>query len=137
MAFVKKTWKDRLSQYPNRRTINDGIIQKTVTVARAEGTVTEAGDSFNAANMNDLEDRIEAGINAAAGASSLDELSDVDITTPTNNQVLRYDADSGKWVNVDGGGDYTAGENISIVDNEISVTDFMTSADAHTLWANT
>ena len=56
--FNKKTWKDRISQYPNRRTINDGIISKNVTVSRNEGTVTEAGDSFNAANMNDLEDRI-------------------------------------------------------------------------------
>ena len=60
MAFVKKTWKDRISDFPNRRIINDGIKQTTVTVSRNEGNVTEAGDSFNAANMNDLEDRIEA-----------------------------------------------------------------------------
>jgi len=136
MAFVKKTWKDRISDYPNRRIIDDGVITKTVTVSRSEGTVTEAGDSFNASNMNDLEARIEDGFNTA-GASSLDELSDVDITEPTNSQVLRYDEDSGKWVNVDGGGDYTAGENISLAGNVISVIDFMTSAEAHTLWANT
>ena len=58
MAFTKKEWKDRVSQYPNRRTINDGFQTKLVTVGRSEGTVTEAGDSFNAANMNDLENRI-------------------------------------------------------------------------------
>ena len=59
MAFAKKTWQDRISQYPNRRTINDGYITKTVTVSRNEGTVTQAGDSFNATNMNDLEQRIK------------------------------------------------------------------------------
>lgn len=59
MAFVKKTWKDRISQYPNRRTINDGVMVRQVTVARDEGNITEAGDGFTATNMNDLEDRIE------------------------------------------------------------------------------
>ena len=58
MAFVKKVWKDRQVQYPNRRTINDGRTTKVVTVGRDEGTITEAGDAFNAANMNDLENRI-------------------------------------------------------------------------------
>lgn len=62
MAFVKKVWKDRISEYPNRRTINDGYVTKSVTVGRDEGTITEAGDAFNATNMNDLEDRIEAAI---------------------------------------------------------------------------
>ena len=60
MAFVKRVWKDRISEYPNRRTINDGNVTKRVTVGRDEGSVTEAGDAFNASNMNDLEDRIEA-----------------------------------------------------------------------------
>ena len=59
MAFVKRTWKDRISEYPNRRTINDGNVTKQVTVGRDEGTVTEEGDAFDATNMNDLEDRIE------------------------------------------------------------------------------
>ena len=59
MAFVKKTWKDRISEFPNRRTVNDGYTTKQVTVGRDEGTITEAGDSFDAANLNDLEQRIE------------------------------------------------------------------------------
>ena len=60
MAFVKRVWKDRISESPHRRTINDGNVTKQVTVGRDEGSVTEAGDAFNASNMNDLEDRIEA-----------------------------------------------------------------------------
>lgn len=71
MAFNKKTWKDRISEYPNRRTINDGYVTKQVTVGRDEGTVTEEGDAFNASNMNDLETRIEAAI-ASGGSSYVD-----------------------------------------------------------------
>lgn len=67
MAFVKKTWKDRSSQYPNRRTINDGYTTKVVTVGRDEGVVTEEGDAFNASNMNDLENRILAACNGGGG----------------------------------------------------------------------
>jgi hypothetical protein len=66
MAFVKKTWKDRISEYPNRRTINDGFVTKQVTVGRDEGNITEEGDPFNASNMNDLEDRIEEAIQGAS-----------------------------------------------------------------------
>lgn len=59
-GFNKKTWVDRVSEYPNRRTLVDTTTQQeqTVTVTRAEGTVSQPGDAFSAANMNDLEDRI-------------------------------------------------------------------------------
>lgn len=60
MGFVKKIWKDRIVQFPNRRTINDGYTTKTVTVGRDEGNVTEPGDMLNADSMNDLENRILA-----------------------------------------------------------------------------
>ena len=60
MAFVKKTWKDRIVQYANRRllTKSGGEVEQVI-VTRDEGTVTEAGDKFDAATMNDLEDRLE------------------------------------------------------------------------------
>ncbi len=78
MAFAKKTWKDRVSQYPNRRTINDGVVTKQVTVGRDEGTITEQGDGFTASNMNDLEQRIFEGIEAAG--SELTAGDNIDIT---------------------------------------------------------
>lgn len=67
MAFTKKTWKDRLTEYPTRRrlTKSDGTSE-LVTVSREEGTVSQAGDAFSAANMNDLENRVAA---AFAGVS--------------------------------------------------------------------
>lgn len=61
MGFVTKTWKDRITEYPTRRTLtkSDGTSE-IVTVARNEGTVSQEGDAFSAANMNDLEQRIAA-----------------------------------------------------------------------------
>lgn len=99
MAFVKRTWKDRISEYPNRRTINDGVITKQVTVARDEGVITEAGDSFSAANLNDLENRIDSAINEA-------------------------------------GSQLSAGDNIDITSDVVSVKGYMTAAEAHALWAS-
>ena len=70
MAYTKKTWKDRVSQYLNRRKLTDidtGNTQ-TVTVVRDEGNVTEDGDTFTASNMNDLEDRIDTAFDDIAAS---------------------------------------------------------------------
>ena len=58
--FQKKEWKNRVSEYPNRRTITNTDTQEVITaeIARDEGTVTQVGDTYSAENMNDLEDRI-------------------------------------------------------------------------------
>ena len=61
MSFVSKTWLDRQSEYPNRRTltnINDQTDVKTYDISRAEGTVTAQGSPLNASALNDLEGRI-------------------------------------------------------------------------------
>lgn len=60
MGFVKKVWKNRISEYPTRRTLTkeDGSTE-LVTVSRSEGTVSQEGDAFSADNMNYLEQRIE------------------------------------------------------------------------------
>jgi hypothetical protein len=75
MAFVKKTWKNRIAEYINRRLLtNEDGSTNLVTVARDEGTISQEGDAFNAANMNDLEDRIEAEFNEVT--QSLTNLND-------------------------------------------------------------
>ena len=60
MAFSVKTWVDRVSEYPSRRTLTNvsDSSQTVVTVARSEGVISQEGDAFNATNMNDLESRI-------------------------------------------------------------------------------
>ena len=64
MAYVSKVWVDRQTEYPTRRKLefDDGTDDKIVTVSRAEGTIYEAGDIFDANTMNTFESRIAAGI---------------------------------------------------------------------------
>lgn len=83
MAFQKKTWKDRITEFPTRRTLtkSDGSTE-LVTVARAEGTVSQEGDAFNAASMNDLEERI-----SQANNDLNNSLSGIDIRV--NNETGR------------------------------------------------
>ena len=40
----------------------------------------------------------------ASGSASLDGLTDVDLTSPTNGQVLKYDATNQEWINADESG---------------------------------
>lgn len=59
MSFTEKTWVDRVSEYPARRTLtSESGTTEVVTVERNEGTISQEGDAFSAANMNDLEGRI-------------------------------------------------------------------------------
>ena len=64
--YVSFVWKDRDSEYPNRRTLVyvDPNTQQTVTlvvtVSRNEGEITEVGTPFASSYMNDLESRINA-----------------------------------------------------------------------------
>lgn len=87
MGFTKKTWKNRIAEYINRRliTMEDGSTN-LVTVARDEGTISQEGDAFNAANMNDLEDRIEAGF--ADVSQSLNKLNEVIFKEPSQIKYL-------------------------------------------------
>ena len=87
MGFTKKTWKNRIAEYINRRrlTMEDGSTN-LVTVARDEGTISQEGDAFNAANMNDLEDRIEAGFDEVN--QSLNKLNEVIFKEPSQIKYL-------------------------------------------------
>lgn len=81
MAFVTNTWIDRVSEFPNRRTItnvNDSSDVKTVDVSRAEGTVTTQGTPLNASALNDLESRISAMNTSLVGSA-------IEITLPANS----------------------------------------------------
>nr|DAR19304.1 MAG TPA: hypothetical protein [Caudoviricetes sp.] len=62
MGFIKKIWKDRISEFPTRRSLTktDGTSE-LVSVARSEGMISEEGDAFSAENMNDFENRVANG----------------------------------------------------------------------------
>lgn len=93
MAYQKKQWKNRISTNPLRRllTPTDGSSAYTVDVSRAEGTVTEEGDAFNADTMNDLEDRIEAGIGAGSNIVAAPEATSIASRAYSVNEFLVYD----------------------------------------------
>ena len=65
MAFKKKTWLDRIAEYPTRRRLKKSNgTDEIVTVSREEGTISQEGDAFSADNMNDLEKRIDDEFNS-------------------------------------------------------------------------
>lgn len=95
--YIGKTWVDRISEYPTRRTITDTttLVAQQVTVVRDEGTVTEQGDVFDASTMNNLESRINSAFGALtkevtgtllAGQTSL-TLSDASILTTSDLDI--------------------------------------------------
>lgn len=130
MAYVSKVWTNRQSEYPNRRVItHEDLTQEVVSVNRSEGTIYQVGDAVDAQNMNGLESRISAGFNekqdtltagtgititgnvisatGGGGSTALDDLTDVDISNPSNGQALIYDSANSKWINGTGGGSST------------------------------
>ena len=60
--FSKKTWKDFIAEYPNRRKIKnvDTQEEQIVEVQLDVGTIQENGDKWQMSSMNDLEDRIDS-----------------------------------------------------------------------------
>lgn len=100
--YVSRTWKDRISEYPTRRILTDTSTLETqqVTVTRDEGTVTEAGDNWDASNLNAMESRINTAFSTLSacgfvevtgtlltGATTL-VLSDASITSTSTLDVF-------------------------------------------------
>jgi len=86
-------------------------------------TKPEASDPFAdfRADYNDNLDIIDANLGGGGGSSSLAGLSDVNLTTPTDGQVLTYDGNSSEWVNANAGGG--GGDVMDVEVNGVSVVD--------------
>lgn len=99
--YTSKNWKNRDVEFPGRRTLTDVLTStsQTVDVTRSEGTVTEAGDAFDASTMNDLEGRIGAGFTLVE-ADKLKKPSN----SPSEGQVVKYSSGSIVWADESGGG---------------------------------
>lgn len=113
--FIKKTWKDRLTEFPGRRKLTDILtgVSTVFDVERAEGNELQNGDAFNKANMDDLEQRIEDAI----GTGDIPEELGTDIIsaiTQLNSKItdeisVRYDFEThyiqikniDTWINYD------------------------------------
>ncbi len=87
MIFEKKTWQDRLTEFPGRRNITDVAtgVRTVVEVERNEGEDLKEGDRINSANMNGLEQRIETGFNVVTGTPEGQEFE----PAVSSNEALR------------------------------------------------
>ena len=94
MAFAKKTWKDRIAEFPTRRRLTkEDNTSELVTVAREEGTLSQEGDAFSAENMNDLENRIDAEFTELNGKlGSLIKEGSFTATTNANGVITASDS---------------------------------------------
>ena len=110
MAFYSlKNWKNRDVEYPGRRTLTDTLsgTSQTVDVTRSEGTITEAGDAFDASTMNDLEGRISSAFLLIDGAKFNNPTN-----SPSEGKIIKYQSGAVVWATESGGGgaaydDYT------------------------------
>lgn len=105
MAFYSlKNWKNRDVEFPGRRTLTDVLTStsQTVDVTRSEGTVTEAGDAFDASTMNDLEGRISSAFLLVDGAKF-----DNPTNSPSEGQIVKYSSGAVVWAAESGGGGTT------------------------------
>lgn len=97
--FEKKTWTDRITEYPKRRRLNEVEGQPNIfDVDREEGIITSEGDAFNSINMNSLEDRIESSfdntetkINTAIAGVELYSSAGTSGTITLSDNVSNYD----------------------------------------------
>lgn len=68
-------------------------------------------------NVQYKDGKFQTGPGGGGGASTLTNLDDVNISSPSDGQVLRYDNASSKWVNAD-----TDISPFSVVDGKVCIT---------------
>lgn len=115
MAFSKKTWLDRIAEYPTRRRLkkSDGT-DEIVSVSREEGAISQEGDAFSAANMNDLEDRVASefnSLNLKLDSNYYSKNEQDNRFQPKSTQTTARSA--GKWVRTYNGNGYYETDYIS------------------------
>ena len=155
MSAADKTKLDGLSPYtlPAATTSTLGGV-KVGSGLSVDGAGELSADAYTlpTADSNTLGGvKIGQGISVAAdgtisvsggggGASALDDLTDVDISSPTTDQVLKYDSVNSKWINgnVSGGGGATALSGLTDVDltSTIAAGQSLIYDDTNSKWIN-
>ena len=103
MGFLKKTWVDRISEYPARRRLkkSDGT-EEVVTVSREEGTISKEGDAFSAQNMNDLETRVSDAFDEVNNSLGIwEEFKITPISATSSNYTKGFYNDALKLVKIE------------------------------------
>ena len=73
---------------------------------------------FKNASYSNVQTALSAALTGGGGSTSLADLTDTTITSPSNGQILQYDGTSEKWVNAAGGSGATTLE--ALTDTDIS-----------------
>lgn len=99
-----------------------------------------SGTGMAATNIQLAIDELYAS-GGGGGSSTLAGLTDVNLTTPSNNQILKYDSNSSKWVNGTGGGhtmvaNTPEADMIDEIANATSSNDKVVSAYGIQKWTN-
>lgn len=110
MAFVTKTWKDRLVEFAGRRKLKNVSTGEEILmdVSRSEGTVMQPGDAFSAENMNNLEQRIKTefdNVNSSLGGLSFAQDANgkwgykvgADAVIPFRQGIVSFKLVQGNW----------------------------------------
>ena len=92
------------------------IISEDEYIIDADG---EGGD-VNPLNTIKI-DGVIYKIVGGGGVSYLKDLQDVKLQSLSDGQILRYDSSTGRWINVDGDGEYTAGAGIYFTGDNSSI----------------
>ena len=85
MAFLKRTWLARIGTGLNKFIIGNKDGEGKQTLTNAPDSVTQQGDVISAENLNDLEDRIEAGFNEKQDVLTFDNVPTEDSDNPVKS----------------------------------------------------
>lgn len=85
MAFLKRTWLARIGTGLNKFIIGNKDSEGKQTLTNAPDSVTQQGDVISAENLNDLEDRIEAGFNEKQDVLTFDNVPTQDSDNPVKS----------------------------------------------------
>lgn len=117
------------------------VISATDTVyTLPPATSSTLGGVIVGSGINVASDGTISVSGGGGGASTLDDLTDVDISSPTTDQVLKYDSVNSKWINgnVSGGGGATALSGLTDVDlgSTIAAAQSLVYDDTTGKWKN-
>lgn len=102
---------DNTSETVVNKEVSGSWVTFKMTIATLAAHILE---SFASSSLRTTNKTVVGAINelqqggGGGGSSTLADLTDVNLTSPTNNQVLKYDSASEKWINGSGGGGSSA-----------------------------
>lgn len=110
---------DNTSETAVNKEVSGSWVTFKMTIATLAAHILEA---FSSSSLKTINKTVVGAINelqqggGGGGSSTLAGLTDVNVSSPTDNQVLKYDAASDKWVNGAGGG--SSGDHITLTQAE-------------------